>query len=471
MANLSLKERMAIPRQAMPEQEAGIRASNFLEVPLGFSDMVASTEASRCLECKDPKCVQGCPVNINIPGFLKEVAEGNFAKAAEVIRETNFLPAICGRVCPQDQQCEFVCVVGKQGEAISIGSLERFVSDYERTNGLRKIPDIAPSTGKRVAVVGAGPAGLTAAYELARRGHAITIYEAFHRAGGVLVYGIPRFRLPLEIIDEDIGFLKKMGVEFVYNTIIGKSIALDELLGAEFGYDAVFVGTGAGLPKMLGIKGENLNGIYSANEYLTRIYLMGADNFPNHATPLVQGQRVAIIGAGNTAMDAARTAKRLGSEVTVYYRRSQEEAPARREELHHAMQEGIAFKFLANPIEFVGNDDHFVIAISCEAMSLSEPDSSGRKRPLRTGHFFTDPVDTVIFSLGCDVNPLIADSTPDLRVDETGVVYADPKTCQTSKEGVFAGGDITTGGAKVITAMGQAKVAAAAIHDYVMRER
>ncbi|WP_027389784.1 NADPH-dependent glutamate synthase [Chrysiogenes arsenatis] len=468
MAALTAAQRFAIQRHAMPEQKPELRVTNFLEVPLGFSNEDAMAEASRCLDCKNPQCVDGCPVNINIPGFLKKIEEGDFGAAVAVIRETNFLPAICGRVCPQDQQCELVCIVGKRNKPVSIGSLERFASDFERANNIRTVPVVAAPTGRKVAVVGSGPAGMTAAYEIRRRGHEVTVFEAFHRGGGVLVYGIPRFRLPLDIIDEDLNFLQQMGVNFVYNTVIGKSITLDELMGPEYGYDAVFIGTGAGLPKMLGIDGENLNGIYSANEYLTRIYLMGADNFPDNITPLYQGKKVGIIGAGNTAMDAARTAKRLGADVTVYYRRSREEAPARTEEIHHAMEEFIEFKFLSNPLEFIGDDNYFVKGIKCDVMTLTEPDESGRRKPVSAGEQFVDEIDTVVFSLGCDVNPLIPDSTPEIEVNKWGVVVVNPDTCATSKDGVFAGGDIITGGSKVITAMGQAKVAAAALHDYVM---
>lgn len=464
---LKPKERMKIQRNEMPERTPEERVLGFGEVPLGFSEDLAEIEALRCLDCKDPKCMVGCPVGIDIPAFLKKVEDGDFAGAIAKIRETNFLPAICGRVCPQDQQCELTCIVGKKNKPLSIGNLERFVADYEREHGLRVTPEIEAPTGFSVAVVGSGPAGLTAAYELRKRGHEVTVYEAFHRAGGVLVYGIPRFRLPLDIIDEDVKALEEMGVNFEFNTVIGKSMTLDEMLGEEFGYDSIFIGTGAGLPKMLGVKGENLNGIYSANEYLTRIYLMGADKFPDNVTPLNQGKKVGVIGAGNTAMDVARTAKRLGAEVTVYYRRSQEEAPARTEELRHAMEEFIDFKFLSNPVEFVGDEDYFVKKIVCDEMELGEPDDSGRRRPTPTGKQFVDEVDTIVFSLGCNVNPLIPDSTPEIQTNKWGVVIVNEETLETSKKGVFAGGDIITGGAKVITAMGQAKVAARSIHHYL----
>lgn len=467
---LKPKEKMKIQRTEMPERNPEERVLGFGEVPLGFSAELAEIEALRCLNCKDPKCIPGCPVEIDIPAFLKKIENGDFVGAIAKIRETNFLPGICGRVCPQDQQCELTCIVGKKNKPISIGYLERFVADYEREHDLRVTPEIEAPTGFKVAVVGSGPAGLTAAYELRKRGHEVTVYEAFHRAGGVLVYGIPRFRLPLDIIDEDVKALQEMGVKFEYNTVIGKSMTLDEMFGEEFGFDSIFIGTGAGLPKLLNIKGENLNGIYSANEYLTRIYLMGADRFPENVTPLNQGRKVGVIGAGNTAMDVARTAKRLGAEVTVYYRRSQEEAPARTEELRHAMEEFINFKFLSNPVEFVGDENYFVKEIVCDEMQLGEPDESGRRRPIPTGNQFADKIDTVIFSLGCNVNPLIAESTPEIIANKWGVVLVNKETLETSKKGVFAGGDIITGGAKVITAMGQAKVAARSIHNYLMEK-
>ncbi|ADU65281.1 NADPH-dependent glutamate synthase [Desulfurispirillum indicum] len=470
MAELTPKERMAIERHPMPEQRPEDRVKNFDEVPLGFAQEVAMREAARCLDCKSPQCVEGCPVSIDIPGFLKLIEKGDFKGSVKKIRETNFLPAICGRVCPQDQQCELVCIVGKRGKPVAIGSLERWISDYERENKIREIPEVAAATGKKIAVVGSGPAGMTAAYEIRKRGHDVTVFEAFHRGGGVLVYGIPRFRLPLSVIDEDLNFLEKMGVKFIYNTIVGKSMSLDDLLGSEWGFDAVFVGTGAGLPKMTGVPGENLNGVYSANEYLTRVYLMGAGNFPDNVTPLYQGKKVGIIGAGNTAMDAARTAKRLGADVTLYYRRSEEEAPARTEELHHAKEEFINFKFLSNPVEFIGDDNFFIKQIKCDVMKLGEPDDSGRRKPEATGESFIDDCDTAIMALGCDVNPIIPTSTPEIEVNKWGVVVADPETGATSKKAVFAGGDLITGGSTVINAMGQAKRAAAALHDFVMEQ-
>ncbi len=463
----SSKERMKKPRNEMPLNSAEERIHTMDEVPIGYTMEQAQDEAMRCIQCKKPDCIGGCPVSIDIPAFLKLIEEGDVAAAASKIRETNFLPAACGRVCPQDKQCEQVCIVGKKNDPVAIGNLERFVADYEREHNLPRIPEIDPPSGKRVAVVGSGPAGLTCAYELCKKGHDVTVFEAFHRGGGVMVYGIPRFRLPLDIIDEDLKLLEDMGVKFVYNMIIGKILTVDDLLEQE-GFDAVFIGTGAGLPKMLGIPGQNLNGVYSANEYLTRIYLMHANEFPDYTTPIYQGKKMAVIGAGNTAMDVLRTGKRLGANVTCYYRRSRAEAPARTEELEHAEQEFIDFKWLSNPVEFIGDENNFVKAIKCEVMELSEPDESGRRRPVSTGEEFIDDIDTVVFSLGCDVNPVIPNATDDLRVNKWGIIMVDEVTCHTSKEGVFAGGDSITGGSTVILAMGQAKTAAKYIHEYLM---
>ena len=466
---MSLKERMKQPRNHMPLNDAAKRITNFDEVPIGFTIEQARNEASRCIQCKKPECIDGCPVSINIPGFLMALELGNVDQAASIIRESNFLPASCGRVCPQDKQCEAVCVVGKKNEPVSIGALERFVADYEREKQLNRMPEISPESGKRVAVIGSGPAGMTAAYELRRRGHAVTVFEAFHRPGGVMVYGIPRFRLPMDIINEDVKLLEDMGVEFVYNMIIGKILTIDDLMQNE-GFDAVFIGTGAGLPKMLGIGGENLNGVYSANEYLTRINLMHANEFPSFTTPIYQGQKVAVIGAGNTAMDVARTAKRLGAHVTVYYRRSRDEAPARTEELEHTEQEFIEFKFLSNPKEFIGDENGFVKGIRCTVMELSEPDESGRRKPIATDREFVDEVDTVVESLGCDVNPIIPDTDGEITTNKWGIIMVDPVTYHTNKKGVFAGGDTVTGGSTVILAMGQAKTAAEKMHEYLINQ-
>ena len=468
-SGLKAKERMKIPYVEMPLADANERIHTWDEAPLGYSLEQAKEEALRCIQCKKPDCIGGCPVGIDIPAFIKNVEEGDIAAAAKKIRETNFLPAACGRVCPQDKQCQAVCIVGKKNDPVGIGNLERFVADFESEHNLPRLPEIAADTGKSVAVIGAGPAGLTAAYELRKLGHAVTVFEAFHRGGGVMVYGIPRFRLPLEIIDADLKFLEDMGVEFVYNMIIGRILTIDDLMEKE-GFDSVFISTGAGLPRMLGIPGENLNGVYSANEYLTRIYLMNANEFPEYPTPLYQGKKMAVIGAGNTAMDVLRTGKRLGAEVTCYYRRSHDEAPARSEEVEHAEQEFVNFKFLSNPVEFIGDEKGFVKAIRCEKMELSEPEKDGRRRPIGTGEFFVDEIDTAVFSLGCDVNPTIADADGNIFTNKWGVIMVDKKTCHTSKKGVFAGGDSITGGSTVILAMGQAKTAAKCMHEYLIGE-
>ncbi len=466
---LSNKERIKLPHQEMALCDPHSRIKNFDEVPIGYSATQASEEAMRCLQCKKPACVGACPVGIDIPGFIKLIEKGDTAAAAKKIRETNFLPAICGRVCPQDKQCQAVCVVGRKNLPVGIGNLERYAADYERMNGLLEIPEIAAPTGKRVAIIGSGPAGLTAAYELAIKGHDVVVFEAFHRAGGVMVYGIPRFRLPLKIIDQDIRFLSKLGVQFVYNMVIGKVLTLEDLLHRE-GFDAALIGTGAGLPRMLTVPGSNANGVYSANEYLTRIYLMDANHFPQYSTPVTSGKKVAVIGAGNTAMDVLRTAKRLGAVSTCYYRRSREEAPARTEELKHTEQEDIKWCWLSNPVEFIVNEDNFVQQIKCERMELSEPDETGRRTPLPTGEFFVEDCDTVVMALGCSVNPIIPSTDAEISTNKWGVIVVDKETCQTSKKGVFAAGDAITGGSTVILAMGQAKKAASGIHQYLMKK-
>ncbi len=464
---LSNRERAKIAHQEMPLNVAETRILNFDEVPIGYSNEQALQEALRCLHCKKPACIGACPVGIDIPSFIRLIEQGDPAAAAKKIRETNFLPAVCGRVCPQDKQCQAVCVVGRRNHPVGIGNLERYAADYERVNGLLEIPNVAEPTGKRIAIIGSGPAGLSAAYELSIRGHEVVVFEASHRAGGVMVYGIPRFRLPLKIVDEDIRFLTKLGVQFVYNMVIGKVLTLEDLLHQE-GFDAVMIGTGAGLPRMLNVPGSNANGVYSANEYLTRIYLMDANRFPNYSTPVSSGKKIAVIGAGNTAMDVLRTAKRLGAEATCYYRRSKEEAPARSEELKHAEQEAIRWKWLSNPVEFIVDENNFVRQIKCEEMELSEPDETGRRTPLPTGKFFLEDCDTVVMALGCSVNPIIPSTDSEIRTNKWGVITVDTETCQTSKKGVFAAGDAITGGSTVILAMGQAKKAARAIHDYVM---
>jgi glutamate synthase (NADPH/NADH) small chain len=452
----------------MPLRCPDDRVGDFDEVPIGYNGEQARIEAMRCLQCRQPLCVGACPVGVDIPAFIKKIEEGDIDGAAETIRRTNFLPAACSRVCPQDKQCQAACKVGQNHIPVGIGNLERFAADYERAHRRSSPPKKRASTGKRVAVIGSGPAGLTAAYELVQKGHDVVVFEAFHRAGGVMVYGIPRFRLPLEIIDDDIDYLEKLGVEFVYNMVIGKILSLDDLLGEE-GFNAVFIGTGAGLPRLLDIPGANANGVYSANEYLTRVYLMEANQFPTCATPLYSGKKVAVIGAGNTAMDVLRTAKRLGADVTCYYRRSRDEAPARSEELLHAEQEFINWRWLANPVEFIVDQDNFVKHIRCEEMALSEPDESGRRKPVPTGKFFTEYCDTVVMSLGCSVNPIIPSTDTAVRTNKWGVIIVDEATCQTSKPGVFAAGDAITGGATVILAMGQAKKAAEGIDKYLMQ--
>ena len=468
-AKLNSKQRMAIPNVEMPLEPPDKRITNFEEVPVGYTKEQAIQEANRCILCKKPACVPGCPVGIDIPAFIKLISEDKVAEAAKKIRETNFLPAACGRVCPQDKQCQAPCVVGRKAEPVSIGDLERYAADYERKHNTLTLPDIPPSTGKKIAVIGAGPAGLTAAYELRTRGHDVVVFEAFHRGGGVLVYGIPRFRLPLEIIDEDLAFLESIGVQFVYDMIIGKILTLDDLIQQE-GFDAVFIGSGAGLPKMLNIPGENSNGVYSANEYLTRIYLMHAIKFPQYTTPIVQGKKVAVVGAGNTAMDVLRTAKRMGADVTCYYRRTRDEAPCRTEELKHAEQEFLNWKWLSNPVEIIADEGNFVKAIKCEIMEMGEPDESGRRRPKGTGKFFEDEIDTIVFSLGCEVNPIIPSTDSEVRINKWGIMMVDGATCMTSKEKVFAGGDAITGGSTVILAMGQAKTAAQAMDRYLKGE-
>lgn len=449
----------------MPLRSPGTRITNFDEVPIGYSDEQARMEAMRCLMCKHPKCVASCPVGVDIPGFIKCILDGNVGGAAEVIRRTNFLPAVCGRVCPQDKQCQAACKVGQNHDPVGIGNLERYVADHER--GHRTvIPHRRFSTGKKVAIIGSGPAGLTAAHDLVGKGHEVIVFEASHRAGGVMVYGIPRFRLPLQIIDDNIDYLKSLGVKFVYNMVIGKILTLDDLLLRE-DFDAVLIGTGAGLPRMLDIPGSNANGVYSANEYLTRINLMNANRFPDYTTPLYSGKKVGVIGAGNTAMDVLRTAKRLGADVTCYYRRSRDEAPARAEELEHAEQEFVNWRWLSNPVAFITDENNFVKQIRCEQMELSTPDETGRRKPVSTGKFFDEDCDTVVMSLGCSVNPIIPSTDASVQTNKWGVIVVDEATCQTSKRGVFAAGDAITGGSTVILAMGQAKRAAAGIDKFL----
>ena len=458
--------RVQVPRQAMPEQEPEVRVHNFDEVPYGYTPELAVAEAMRCIRCKKPRCVDGCPVNIDIRGFIELVQQGKFLEAARKIKEQNALPAICGRVCPQEDQCEKLCVLGAKWQPVAIGRLERFVADYERAQGEVQIPAVAPPTGRKVAVIGAGPAGLTVAGDLVKLGHKVTIFEALHKPGGVLMYGIPEFRMPKEIVEAEVHYVTQMGVELVTDFVVGKVRTVEELL--EQGYDAVFIGTGAGLPMFLGVPGENLVGVYSANEYLTRSNLMKAYLFPEYDTPTIRRERVAVVGGGNVAMDAARTARRLGAEVTIVYRRSRHEMPARIEEIEHAEQEGIRFELLTNPTRILGNGDRQVVGMECLRMELGEPDESGRRRPVPiAGSEFVIDVDAVVIAIGNRPNPLVPQTTGDLKVSKWGTIVADEQTMQTSKRGVFAGGDIVTGAATVILAMGQGKIAARAIHAYL----
>jgi len=459
--------RMKIPRQDIPEQDPAERIKNFDEVALGYSTEQAVVEANRCIQCKKPQCVAGCPVNIDIPAFIKEIRDRNFDGANRKILETNTLGAICGRVCPQDQQCEAECVLGKRGEPVAIGRLERFASDYARMHGDTVIPECAEPTGKKVGIIGSGPSGLTVAGEMIQKGHEVTVFEALHKIGGVLIYGIPENRLPNEIVDNEVDKLKQMGVTFVTNALIGQAYTIDELMNDQ-GFDAIFLGTGAGLPWMLGIDGENAKGVYTANEFLTRINMMRADMFPEYTTPVTVGDSCAIIGCGNTAMDAARTCRRFGKNSSIVYRRTRAEAPARTEELIHAEEEGVEFRFLTQPLEILSDDEGWVTGMKCIRMELGEPDASGRRRPIPIeGSEFVIDCNTVISALGFGVNPLIASTTPDIKTDKWGVLAADKETGATTKKGVFAGGDAITGGATVILAMGQAKVASAGLQNYL----
>jgi len=461
------KKKLTPKRTPMPEQDPAERVHNFYEVPMGYTPEQAMEEASRCIQCKKPRCVGGCPVNIDIPWFIRYVAEGKFLEAAHKLKETNGLPAVCGRVCPQEDQCEKVCVVGIKGEPVSIGRLERFSADYEREHGEVAVPVIPTSTGKKVAVVGGGPSGLTVAGDMIKKGHKVTVFEALHMAGGVLVYGIPEFRLPKKIVEAEVDYLKRMGVEIRLNAVIGKFETIDELF--DEGYDAVFIATGAGFPKFMHIPGENLVGVYSANEYLTRVNLMKAYQFPDFDTPVLLGRHIVVIGAGNTAMDASRTARRLGPEdVTIVYRRSREEMPARVEEIHHGEEEGLKFQLLTNPKRFIGDHEGKLVAVECVKMELGEPDESGRRRPVEIkGSEFTIECDVAIISVGNDVNPLVPHSTPDMKVTKWGTIIIDQATGRTNKRGVFAGGDIVRGGATVILAMGDGRRAANSMHEFL----
>lgn len=460
-----MKEKIA--RQPMPEQPPAERVRNFKEVPLGYSDETARLEASRCLQCKRPTCVDGCPVRIDIPGFIKAIRDGDFLESIRVIKLTNSLPAVCGRVCPQEEQCEQLCVLTKKGESVAIGKLERFAADYEREREQLEIRAAAERKNGRVAVVGSGPAGLTAAGELAKLGYRVTVFEAFHSAGGVLVYGIPEFRLPKAIVQYEVDALAKLGVEIVLNRVVGSAGTVNELLAE--GYDAVFIGTGAGLPLFLEIPGENLQGVYSANEYLTRANLMKAYKFPEYDTPIARGDSIAVVGGGNVAMDSARMALRLGSKkVHLIYRRSRAEMPARVEEVHHAEEEGVIFQLLTNPVRFIGDEKGRLKAVECVRMELGEPDDSGRRRPVVVkGSEFTIDADVAIVAIGNGPNPLIPRTTPGLALNKWGNIVADEESMKTSRRGVFAGGDIVTGAATVILAMGAGRKAALAIDTYL----
>ena len=456
-------------RVPVREQEPKVRATNFDEVCLGYNKDEAVEEAQRCLGCKNAKCITGCPVNINIPAFIAQVKEGNFEEAYKIIGESSALPAVCGRVCPQESQCEGKCVRGIKGDAVSIGKLERFVADWAKENGIKPVP-AAEKNGHKIAVIGSGPAGLTCAGDLAKLGYDVTIFEALHKAGGVLSYGIPEFRLPKDkVVAAEIENVKSLGVKIETNVIIGKSVTIDELLKDE-GFEAVFIGSGAGLPMFMGIPGENANGVFSANEFLTRNNLMKAFD-ENYDTPIFHGKKVAVVGGGNVAMDAARTALRLGAEVHIIYRRSEEELPARKEEVHHAKEEGIIFDLLTNPVEILEDENDWVKGIRCVRMELGEPDASGRRRPVEVeGSEFDIDVDTVIMSLGTSPNPLISSTTKGLEINKRKCIVAAEDTGATSKAGVFAGGDAVTGAATVILAMGAGKEAAKGIHEYLSQK-
>jgi glutamate synthase (NADPH/NADH) small chain len=454
-------------RVHMAEQAAEERVSNFKEVPLGYTEDQAAEEAKRCLQCKKAACSTGCPVEINIPEFIKLVAEKNFQEAAKKIKTTNSLPAVCGRVCPQEIQCESKCIVGKKGDPVSIGGLERFVADWEREHGTVEAPPRPQARNKKVAVVGSGPAGLTVASDLAKLGYGVTLFEALHKTGGVLVYGIPEFRLPKAIVQAEVDFVESLGVEIKTNALIGKLYTIPELM--ESGYDAVFIGIGAGGPMFMNIPGEELNGVYSANEFLTRSNLMKAYLFPEYDTPIKKNKKVAVVGAGNVAMDSVRTAIRLGAdEVYLVYRRSEKEMPARNEEIERAKEENAILKLLTNPVRLIGNDKGWVTGMECIKMELGEPDDSGRRRPVPIkGSEFIIEVDDVIMALGTNANPLLTQATPGLELNKWGYVVADEETCATSIKGVYAGGDIVTGSATVILAMGAGRKAAKAIDSYL----
>jgi len=458
-----------VPRQPMPEQDAHVRAKNFQEVTTGYTEEQALLEASRCLQCKKPFCRTGCPVGIDIKSFIGLVSEKNFLGALAKIKESSLLPAVCGRVCPQEMQCEKFCIVGKKNEPVAIGRIERFVADYQAKHGGGELPQPASTSGKKVAVVGAGPSGLTAAFDLTLLGHKVTIFEALHKAGGVLVYGIPEFRLPKAIVEKEVDLLQQLGVEIKLDYVIGKIKTIDQLM-EEDGFDAVYVGNGAGLPWFMGIPGENLNGVFSANEYLTRSNLMKAYEFPNYETPIGRFKNVAVVGGGNVAMDSVRTALRLGADnAYIVYRRSKDELPARKEEVEHAGHEGVQFKLLTAPVRVIGNEQGWVTGLECLEMELGEPDDSGRRRPVpKKGSEFVIPCDAIVVSIGTSSNPLLFQTTPGLGQTKKGYIEVESEeTCRTTKKGVFAGGDIVTGAATVILAMGAGRNAAKHMDEYL----
>jgi glutamate synthase (NADPH/NADH) small chain len=462
----STARKIDFQRREMPKQEPLVRSHNFSEVALGYTPELAMAEARRCLQCKKPFCVTGCPVQINIPAFIAAVAQGDFARGIRTIKQRNLLPSVCGRVCPQEEQCEKNCALAKKGGQVAIGRLERFLGDWEATQAQPGLPVVPAPSGKKVAVVGGGPAGLTVAADLVQYGHQVILFEALHKVGGVLTYGIPEFRLPKQIVDREVDTLRRLGVEMITDFVIGKTRSLDDLLAE---YDAVFVGTGAGLPWFLEMPGNHLNGVYSANEYLTRINLMKGYLFPQAVTPVKAHQRVAVLGGGNVAMDSARTALRLGAQVSILYRRSRSELPARLEEIENAEEEGVSFQFLTLPVRAIGDDQFRVKGLECIRMELGEPDSSGRRSPVPVpGSEFFLPFDCVIHAIGNSPNPLIPASTPGLKAGKRGNLVADPETGKTSKERVWAGGDIVTGAATVINAMGAGRKAASSMHAYLM---
>jgi len=469
---LTAKERMAIERHGMAEQLPDLRNRNFEEVPYGYTPEEAVAEAQRCLSCKKMQCISGCPVEVPIPEFIALVAEKKFAEASRLIKTKNVLPAVCGRVCPQETQCEEVCVRGKKDvtKAVAIGNLERFVADYERENNLMEVPELPDKNGFKVAVIGSGPSGLTVAGDLIKLGYEVTIYEAFHRGGGVLVYGIPEFRMPKKIVEKEIGALEDLGVKIYYNSVIGRLHKVDDLFNI-LGFNAVYIGVGAGLPIFLDIPGKNLNGVFSANEYLTRSNLMKSYLFPKYRTPMIIGKKVAVLGGGNVAMDSARTAIRLGAEkVTIVYRRAREQMPARAAEVHHAEEEKIEFRLLSSPVEIYGNGEGWATGMKCQRYELGEPDESGRQRPVPIkDSFFEFDCDQVLMSIGGQANPLITSTTPDMKINKWGYIEVDDWG-RTNKEFVYAGGDIVTGAATVISAMGAGRRAAKAIHEDLMKE-